>query len=323
MLKNVKAMILEKQEYLEAAQILFEDATQSNIDDLIVLGESKEDDILDDDEKDDDDLPGGSDDDQEDDEEDEEDDDQGDDMDLGNMPLDDSEPKDDDKQEPAGSEEDDILKTSIEDEMSGTLSATDDLPSLVGKQTGEPINDNIDDFLNVTIDLRSNTLTDILPIPPNNADEAIADDILSTRVDSGFGEDSNAAAELPMGESEEDDLLNESLSITRGEFHGNGSVENISEFNFLEAISLGGDDKPAEGAGDPGDPPDEGAGEVPTEGGADSAVTAAVKDKLAEADAPIDAAGTDEGGKEKLLKKLGSITKSLEDAKQAVMNTIQ
>ena len=40
MLKNVKAMILEKKEYLEAAQIIFEDATGSNIDDLIILGES-------------------------------------------------------------------------------------------------------------------------------------------------------------------------------------------------------------------------------------------------------------------------------------------
>ena len=37
MLDNVKKMILEKQEYIEASKIIFEDTVENNLDDLIVL----------------------------------------------------------------------------------------------------------------------------------------------------------------------------------------------------------------------------------------------------------------------------------------------
>ena len=496
MLKNVKAMILEKKEYLEAAQIIFEDATGSNIDDLIILGESA--DLPEDQEEEkEDDIPGGKDDDDiEDENGSKEDDSDDDDGDLDNLPLDDDEPEEGGAK---GSEEgDDLLDNSIEDEMQGTLSDTDDLPALAGKQTGEPIADNIDDFLNVTIDLKSNTLTDILPIPPANANEAIADDVLSTRVDAGFGESVNSAldkistkdresiekkvnkiidglkviwnklinmairatralqkklsknpkesyivesiltikeirdiytslsnpsnSECPVdythfGYNKIETMLNRKntikISITENDMEMLGKAldhvitfnkdfndrfkdvdhdyvvswkaslikiskvlsdiiaevnkqlaadkpasgskeepikegadaaaaaagfpmeeekevkekdlkENAFDINFMEAISLGGD-APAEGdeaAADGGTPPvDENGDEVPADG-AESEVTAAVKDKVAEADTPVDAAGT-QSGKEDLLKKLGNITKSLEDAKKAVMNTIQ
>lgn len=310
MLKNVKAMILEKKEYLEAAEIIFEDAMGSNIDDLIILGESA--DLP----KEDDDIPTGKEDDDNDGNKNKEDDDD-DDKDLDNLPFNDG---DNDADDMVGSKgTDDILDSSIEDdEIQTTLSDTDDLPIPVGAQTGQPIVDDIDDFLNVTIDLGSNTLTDVLPIPPSNAGEAIADDVLSTRVDSGFQEDgtpapvqstdpAGAAAGFPMDE-DTDDILKESVSDT----------------NLMESITLGGD-TPAEGdgAGDGTTPSDDGAGDVPTEGGeGESEVTAAVKDKVAEADTPIEGGGM-QSGKEDLLKKLGSITKSLEDAKKAVMNTIQ
>ena len=42
MLNNVKAMILEKQECLETAKILFEDVTQGGLDDLIILNEASD-----------------------------------------------------------------------------------------------------------------------------------------------------------------------------------------------------------------------------------------------------------------------------------------
>lgn len=319
MLKNIKNMINQKTEYLEAAQILFEGVTESNIDNLIVLGESA--DFPKEDENDDDKLGGEGDeledkDDPIEDNKDNKDDLDEDDGDLNNLPLDDE----DDLKDDLGSGEDkDILDSSIEDEeIHATLTDTDDLPTPVGKQTGEPISDDIDDFLNITIDLKSNTITDVLPVPPSNAGEALADDILATRVDSGFGEDANAdaaaAAGFPMEEESDpkksDDALKESAD------------------SFLEAITLdGGTDagdgasteKPADGT-EPA-PADGTGAEVPPEG-QESEVTTAVKDKVAEADTPIDAAGAG-SGKEDLLKKLGSITKSLEDAKKAVMNTIQ
>lgn len=82
--------------------------------------------------------------------------------------------------------EDDLLDSPVEDSPSSDFTNTD----LIGKQTNEPVELGDDDILSVTIDLKSNTMTDILPIPPDNAGEAVNDDILSTRVDSGFEESS-------------------------------------------------------------------------------------------------------------------------------------
>lgn len=54
---------------------------------------------------------------------------------------------------------------------------------------------DIDDLLQVTVDLRSNTVTDTLPVPPANAADAVpSDDLMSMRVDSGFGESTIADA---------------------------------------------------------------------------------------------------------------------------------
>ena len=478
MLNGIKSMILEKESYMEAAGIIFEDAAHGGIDDLIILNESA--DVPEDDEKEidpdhdgDDDLEKGDDDEKKHDDEDD---------DITNIPLDSyKEPLEDGDNPDKGNdaEGDDLLAASIDDEAigAGTLSPGDDLP---------PVNDSVDDFLNVSIDLRSNTITDVLPVPPDNAGEAIADDILETRVDSGFSEsvkdDCPTDDEIPemrkqhgngkspqigaikkklengqkltnreqvilrmhyshkppmnnartstdiyldkvltdnhggkkvtidskldsrFNEStddilstrvdsgfqeeaqpegvqpggfpmeEKDEQINESakvkgntychVTVTDEEVKNVSDKEfklekerlnaprsstdidanekfsdhdirvmiaarkkrhsqiNESSTSFLEAISLdgGGEEKPADG-GTPDDP-----GDPPAEEGGENEVTAAVKDKVAEADAPIDDAasgGTVTGGKEALLKKLGSLTKGLEDAKKAVMDTIQ
>lgn len=194
----------------------------------------------------------------------------------------------------------------------------DELPTPVGDQTGEPVKDNVDDFMNVEIDMRSNTLSDVLPVPPANAGEAIgSDDIMNQRIDSGFGgeEPSPASPATPPVDQEE-------------------SVDDMMSADFTEAISLdgGADPAPADGGatdsfGDPGPvddgtAADTGADPAPADGGEENAVTAAVRDKVAEADSTVDGGTGQAASKEELLKKLGNITKNLEDAKKAVMDSL-
>lgn len=288
MLNGIKNRINQKQEFLEAAQIIFEDATD-NIDDLIFLGEEADDDIPDNEKN------ANLDD------------------ESGNDDTGDGEGEKEPEDSPTGSEdlndeEGDILHSSIgnEEEPSLPLPGDEDLPAAMKDQSEEPLVDNIDDFLNVSINLGSNTINDILPVPPGNAEEAIGgDDILNSRIDDGFGEEEEST-DIPTNIEEpvEDDILKESI--------------------YSEAITLGGDAsqvEPIDGGEVPTDGtiPDAG-GEQPASG--ESEVTAAVKDKVAEVETPTDGAGG-VNGKEELLKKLGSITKSLEDAKNAVMKSIQ
>lgn len=88
---------------------------------------------------------------------------------------------------------------------------------------------------------------------------------------------------------------------------------------FQEAISVG-DEAPAEGSGEPA--PD--STEAPAE--EDNTVTAAVKDKVDEisTDNTVDGTSTPAfSSKEELMKKLSSLTKSLEDAKSLVMGEMK
>ena len=491
MLNGIKSMILEKENYMEAAQLIFEDAAHGGIDDLIVLNEKA--DVPEDDEdiKDPEVGDEGEDLDNDDDKKDKG---SGEDDDITNILLDDEEPlKDGDNPDVIGDpkpEENDLLATSIDDEIQPSLEPTDDLP---------PVGNDTDDLLNISIDLRSNTIADVLPVPPDNAGEAISDDILSTRVDSGFEESAShadkksyeiktlltvdefhnicraiapevlwlkstplskiktaldkvepmldrkdkvstklseselakalktmssmdipddagdsintsmtkiddaemkkemvryekmirklkviyddinsqlgkckssngksmsessddipdarflsfneeteptspapvqssdpagAAAGFPMDENK-DDILNESIDNEPKKEDPKESPIKESIDNFFEAITLdgGSEEKPADGTEpaatapestpeDPGDPPVE----EPVEGGEENEVTAAVKDKVAEADAPIEGGDSTSTSKEALLKKLGSISKGLEDAKKAIIDTIK
>lgn len=346
MLKGIKDMINQKKLFQEAAEIIMEDASGYNLDDVIVLGEESEFPEEKDD-KDDKDEP-------------EKDDDNDD---IGNMEI--GEDDDDDKghtsNKPSallsqvGEPSNDLLDSDISDkELMGLPKEDNDLPTPVGAQTGEPINAGLDDILDVTIDLRSNTLKDTLPIPPANAGEAIAsDDILSQKVDSGFGEEDDHG---PIGEDGEDagvmgllgDEEEESANILDspiddiGESGANCDDKDCKDKNckankdkkdndvLTEAITLGG--KSGDTDDTAGDPPaddqttaDAGAADTGTE---ESPVTSAVRDKVAELDTQDDLSDTATGGegssnqKDELLKKLGNITKNLEDAKKAIMNCL-
>ena len=218
MISNIKAMINSKQEFLESSRIIFEDAVESELEELILLGEAGEDDLALGEEKGPEDSPEPKDDEEpiEDLKTDEED------------PTE-NEPKMDDPEEP-GDPEEPTIPGGDSDVLDSPLTGEDDLPTPgeddtslpepIGRQTGEPVNDDIEDFLNVTIDLRSNTLTDVLPTPPDNAGEAIEDDVLGATVDSGFGgeEASMDGAETPpVTEEDGDDLLNSSVEESSDE----------------------------------------------------------------------------------------------------------
>lgn len=270
--------------------------------------------------------------------------------DIMNTDISDDSENDNDDVEPESSE-DDILDAPIDD---GSSDDFDNL-SLVGKQTGEPIEVTDDDLLSVTIDLKSNTMTDVLPVPPDNAGEAISDDILSTRVDSGFEEavfnefrfreirgDSpemdgveklrdkkkRSLADSPLAKLARDLEYDPTLTTTYDPPPWKQKLrddDNVNESDsFLEGITLsGGDD-----AGN--DSTDEPAADDNNPPADENEVTSAVKDKVAEAepdDEPMDdESGDDLGGsssaKEALMKKLSSITKSLEDAKNAVLKSM-
>lgn len=316
MLNNIKSMILEKKEFQDAASIIFEDGI-GNLDDQIVLGEENE-------------MP-DQDSDTEPTEPIDHEDEPGEPEDEG--PEDTEPPAEEPASTPETPEEpvSDPAPAQPEpgpsEEPMGLPGDGDELPTPVGKQTGEPIEDK-DDLLDVSIDLKSNTIRDVLPVPPANASEALGgeeDDLLDQRIDSGFGGDNEPSSE-PAPQPEVDMNPAQPPENTETPEEPVAPVESGEpEEQMTEAITLGNDapaGDPAPEADTPGDtadtPPDDGT-EPPAE---ENSVTSAVKDK-------VDEITSDEGGdntsvsKDDLLKKLGNITKSLEDAKKAVMNTLQ
>ena len=168
MLNMIKDLINEKTSFLEEADMLYEDATTGQIDDSIILGEenSTAEESGEDDEKE--------------------------------FEIDDNDNSAETEPEPEeneGSDEDDedITNTPVEDEPSTSDDSTDILDQPVDDtniQDTSPA-DDIDDILNVEIDLKSNTMSDVLPVPPANAAESVPgdDDIMNTRIDSGFEDD--------------------------------------------------------------------------------------------------------------------------------------
>lgn len=325
MLKGIRDMINRKQSFSEAAKVIFEDAVDSALDDLIILEkeepaaeepvveeEGAEEESLEKDEKKPDENP--EDISLEDEEEPEDDDDEEDD-DLTDIPLD-------------GGEEipEDDLGADLTDTPLDGDSGDDSLPTPIGAQTGEPVADNIDDIMQVSLDLKSNTLADLLPIPPSNAADAIIGDtgIMNTRIDSGFGEEEEPPAApggtegpavgIPPAKSETEDgdlndipldgapameskdskkedikdvPLDSGLSKPKDEDNLPKKFESTDFMDtpLTEAITLGGEETPPAEA-----PPADAA--TPdanmNAGGTENEVTSAVRNKVAEADTGLD-----------------------------------
>ena len=188
MLNGIKNMINQKLAIQEAADAILRESCNMDIDDLIVLGEDSEmeNPVIEEDDDVTDDIPMDKEDSPE------------------SLPGDDNNDEgedEDDEDSPAGTdndpgESDDIMNSEIDM----------DIPTPVGRQTGEPVNDDIGDLMQMEIDLTSNTMSNLLPIPPSNADEAIiSDDIGTQHVGSGFGESvySNNDGKIPGSKDEE------------------------------------------------------------------------------------------------------------------------
>ena len=327
MLKNIKAMILEKESELENAELIAEEVTFHHVEDEVLLQENhtvtpvflESDDDDDDDEEESKELDDSdildkkiNDDELDDDEEDEEDEEPP----LEDAPISDEEdpetPSLDTEEEPAPPEEDEDLGNA-------------ELPDPIGAQTGEPIqNDN--DLLSTEIDLGSNTMKDTLPVPPDNASDVVDSD--EHHVDAGFG---NEPIEDDADEIELSDKLRELVD------RANGTSVRIDELkdllrgsSMMEAISIGlenidsdtnndnkEDEKNTEDKPDEETPPD------------DNLVTQAVKDKVAELEGPTDEPMSDGNTDaptssaettDAIFKKLSKLTKDIEDAKSQLID---
>ncbi len=318
MLKIIKDMINRKQEFLESARLIYEDVMEEGLNDFIILGETSEEDIEED-----------SSDSEEIDVTDKEEDSS--DMDLDTISLSDEEPEV--PEEPMGmddanSSEDDVLSTPL----------NDDLPMPIGRQTGEPLNDDIDDLMYVTIDLKSNTMSDVLPVPPSNASEALNLDNIEMNVDSGFESANEDVKKLDEIETKTKKKTDDAWNTVKKTVNENDDKDESpkTESSWFEAISL--DSSPI-----PTATPD--AATPSAASGGTNDVTSAVLDKVNEMDS-IDAPDTnlnvtpemdmvtpandmeepsdkDTKDNSELLKKLSSITDNIEAAKRMIINNIQ
>lgn len=222
------------------------------------------------------------------------------------------------------------------------IPGNDELPEPVSNVTGEPVAD--DNILSMEIDLASNTPKDILPIPPASAGDAVvSDDIMDQRIDSGFGEsiDSNRDEtwDFMLGQEEIRKAEDKKASIEKKKAENDAKRSQVVKRMEEEQAKMKGEstdilneaitiaDAPAAEEAPTEETPaetttEETPADTPTEEQApDNEVTAAVKDKVAEAEAPSEAEGSTVS-KEELMKKLSALTTGLEKAKELVMKSI-
>ncbi len=233
MLNTIRDAIKRQKAYMEAADIILEDAGQ-NLDDAIVLGQTAPlgEDGSEPETAGIEDMDAGL---EDGDAGEEPKDDGGDDDDVKVPEADISEePIEDAPTEPETIKDDDIADQPIDDptppeggDGSGGEEPMplpgDDLPEPVGKQTGEPAQD--DNIVDVNVDLQSNTIRDVLPVPPAGAGEAIDGDEMQSHVDPGFGgetpapapEDTLPDSTPPAAEEPDDGIGNEPIDGGEGE----------------------------------------------------------------------------------------------------------
>lgn len=332
MLSNIKGRIAEQKALLEQAGIIAEDV-MGNLDDMIVLGEGVSDDL----EVEGGELPDGG---------------------MDNPSMEEPETSGEPTEEPTEEEsegEEDLLDSPID--VGSDLPAMDmsgeDLPTPIGAQTGEPAHLDSSDLLNMEIDLSTNTPTDILPIPPAGAADAVVDgeDLPTQKLDSGFGgeepnpdpvppaeptpgpEEPAAPSETPEG-SEGSEVPGEEQPSTEEPATPEPTPESTEDPEqqgdpVTEAITIDGGD----GGGEEPPAAEEPAPDEGMEGEGENAVTSAVRDKVSEAEGNVEeeipeepvedfgGAGENEN-KDKILQRLINLTKDLEAAKEDILKKI-
>lgn len=207
MINSIRNMINSKQEYLKEAEVIVEDVSGANLDDLIVLGESGTYNSFMESEEDENESEMDNETGVENEDEDN----------LENDESDDSEMSTEDNDGDVGGIEEPNTLPNNDEGNNGSFDIMDHSPATdTTVEPTEPIIDPLEDILNTQINLKSNTVTDTLPIPPSNAGDAIVDndDIMNQRVDSGFGGDDNSTTPVEnpaISTSEESDTTDLSL----------------------------------------------------------------------------------------------------------------
>ena len=335
MLKTILGILRNKAELMESAELLFENAKNDDIDDLIILGEAtdvpKEDDTIE----------------------------------LNEDGSDDSKEREDkeDIPEKIDDQEDDTIEEgpSMTEEPPAGLDNPDPMASVNDIPMSKE--DELDSIMHVTIDLSTNNMADVVPVTPPAASDAIVSDTLSTNtnpegndmdvdkdnildtpLDSDIGE---PPSDGPEDNPDSEDIMNTSLNDTELELPEDDSKKDTEdtskeedkpeedskeEDDILESVSFSMDDEPEAAADDTATgedsetPPDKKPNEV----------TSAVLDKVAEADTtsenddtsmsdnPDTGSGDMSGNKSAdLLKKLGDITNSIENTKKMIIDGLK
>lgn len=177
MLNMIKNLINEKTSFLEEASMIYEDATSGQIDDSIILGEDTSDDE----------VKSGEDSNEKE-------------FEIRDEDENDSFEDENEAEEDEGhsDEDSDIMDTPVENEPETPGDSNDLLNQSINSTDNQDTpHDDVDDILNVEINLKSNTMSDVLPVPPASAGEAVPsdDDTLNTRIDSGFENDTLTESE--------------------------------------------------------------------------------------------------------------------------------
>lgn len=208
----------------------------------------------------------------------------------------------------------------------------DDLPEPVGAQTNEPISDDSVNLLDVEINISTNTMDDVLPVPPANAQDAVPSDVMDQQIDAGFGGgEPEDEPEAPVADTSNmmDDPIDQPAANAR-ELENNVDHDLMNDdidapveesTAMTEAISIGDEPIPDDSTDAPSEEP------AAPDAAQESPVTTAVKDKVEEADTPLEdpieepatEEPTEDEGKKAIMNKLSSLTKSLEDVKAMML----
>lgn len=190
MLESIKSIINKKEEFLESAQIIYEDAID-DIENYITSNDNQP--VVESNESGDD--PTKT-------------------EDTTPEPAKDNDGKDNDDDIKDDDKDDlDIMSTDINNPDALTPQSTDIFDTKLNDIVDSKDDDS--DIFNVSIDIKTNTLTDILPVPPMNAGDAVADDIMNTNIGDGFsetpavelGEEFDEKAVLALSDKELEDLI--------------------------------------------------------------------------------------------------------------------
>ena len=311
MLKTILGILKNKAEFLESAEMLLDNVRNEDLDSYIILGEATENDTPKEEDSKEDTVDVT--------------DDKNEDSDTEEKSKDDKEDKSsEDINEPDPSVEKPTPIEDTEAPMNEEPPAGLDNPDPMSSLDSAPISkeEELQDIMQITIDLSTNNMTDVVPVTPPAASDAIVtdtltpannpdatnidtkDSIMDTELDSSIGEPPTDTESKPVDDS--DDLMNTSIEdtpiedmpneensneenpedVTSKEENPEVKEEDVNEEDILEAVSFGADDSTEDTATE--DTGDSASNDDTPPDKKNNEVTDAVLDKVAEADAPAD-----------------------------------